>query len=481
MAGLSQVPSHHNPPSCSINPQVLAEHPASMAIMNLTDGNISRCISVVIPNTIDHAAPVLFDFHGAGGNAHNYGLHADAQGVQWVSLASKFKFILVGGEAVQWGGAPPPGPPPVPADCIQCFKDAGCHDGRECDACCQRNMGPCSRICGPEHVPFPSAQAAVCGASDATVEQRRLIAPSAWGWWDPEFEPELALELELAEEQPQLVETGAMEEAAHVQRRRLLETTKLQQVGGLQQAAGIVRPGPSRPSVRQGAGAPRRPIGSVSVSHPQSHVRHGRHGRRPNAGEWQGGQWLIPEVQTDATGIQCDWQASRELRYIESAMARLSALGVVNRSRVFFTGCSMGSALTVWLAQCYHARYPQATTAFASQSTGLKVKGDGLRLPPDNYDPQYTWGECPTCQYFPAPVVPTSGLKACVVDQTGDGDFYRSSLALHQAWGVVAGMPTNISITGGGHCMTDSFEWIARCLDDGTGRLLRVLGSGRLR
>ena len=44
-----------------------------MAIMNLTDGNISRCISVVIPNTIDSAAPVLFDFHGAGGNARGIG------------------------------------------------------------------------------------------------------------------------------------------------------------------------------------------------------------------------------------------------------------------------------------------------------------------------------------------------------------------------------------------------------------------------
>ena len=104
----------------------------------------------------------------------------------------------------------------------------------------------------------------------------------------------------------------------------------------------------------------------------------------------------------------------------------------------------MGSAYTIWVAQCYHAKYPAATSAFASQSTGLKVKGDGLHFPPDNYNPSYQWGECPTCQvlfyaagrmpsqmhtcshlsvpqYFPAPVSKTDGLKACVVDQTGCG------------------------------------------------------------
>ena len=53
---------------------------------------------------------------------------------------------------------------------------------------------------------------------------------------------------------------------------------------------------------------------------------------------------------------------------------------------------------------------------------GLKVKGDGLRFPPDNYLPNTTtsWGQCPACQYFPAPVRRTTGLKACVVDQTED-------------------------------------------------------------
>ena len=183
---------------------------------------------------------------------------------------------------------------------------------------------------------------------------------------------------------------------------------------------------------------------------------------------WNGGQWLIPEIQTDETGIKCDVQTERDAAYIVNAIKSLEYLGV-NTSAIFFTGCSMGSAMTVWIAQCMHKRTPAAVSAFASQSTGLKVKGDGLRLPPDNYNPQYSWGECPKCEYFPSPVVKTDGLKACVVDQYNDFDFYKSSLQLNRTWHPMRG---EIDLHPGGHCMTRSYEWVVECLDDGTGRLL---------
>ena len=62
------------------------------------------------------------------------------------------------------------------------------------------------------------------------------------------------------------------------------------------------------------------------------------------------------------------------------------------------------------------------------------------------------------------------------MDQTGDpssGDpfFYRSSEALAKAW-AAAGLRANTSYASGGHCATQSFDWIARCLDDATGRLI---------
>ena len=134
----------------------------------------------------------------------------------------------------------------------------------------------------------------------------------------------------------------------------------------------------------------------------------------------------------------------------------------------------MGSAMAMWTAQCLHREMPARVSAFASQSTGLKIKGDTLTFPPDNYQPQYGCGECPGCQYFPAPVVRTRGLKACIVDQYEDvTSFYRSSLQLNATWRR-AGMRAEISLHAGAHCQTHSFAWIVRCLDDGTGRLMRL-------
>jgi len=205
----------------------------------------------------------------------------------------------------------------------------------------------------------------------------------------------------------------------------------------------------------------------------------------PDAGGgWNGGQWIIPEVQNDTTGppaplwlhrpalptspsdevrararahtgLTCLYDINPDLAYLKAAVEQMGALtlasggAAVDTSRLFFTGCSMGSALTVWAAQCFHKLTPAHVTAFASQSTGLKIKGDGLTFPPDNYRPRYPWGECPTCKYFPAPVVKTSGLKACVTDQTSDPNFYGSSVALDKAWRQ-AGMRSNATFYGGG-------------------------------
>jgi len=323
---VGDVPTTHNAPACSLDAKVKAAHPESFVVSDLVDGgNNKRCIAVVVPS-LAAASPnskpaILFDFHGAGKNASKYGAHNDTLGSSWADLASKYGFVVVAGEALQWN---------------ESFR---LEDG---------------------------------------------AAARAWPW----------------------------------------------------------------------------PTG------------------------WHGGQWLIPEVQTDDTGIVCDWQSDSpehgawELTYIAAALDELGSRGF-DTTRVFFTGCSMGSALTGWLAQCYHRKLPGSITAFNTQSTGLKVQGDGLVLPPDNYDTHYSWGECPGCQYFPAPVTVASGLKACVVDQTGDGDFFNSSLALSAAW-QVAGMRSELSITAGGHCDTRSYEWIATCLDDGTGRLLGAINETRM-
>ena len=370
---LAEIPSVFYPPKCSIDATVLAMFPES-AVINVTDaaGRV-RCVSAVVPTKRSNSgAPILFYAHGAGGNAGHFGGRVDTSGTSWSALVDTYGFGFVGVEAVQWS-APGPGPPspgpappaPVPADCVKCFTEAGCAKGAECESCVQKEKSACAHVCGPEHVPFASAESAVCGRSELAYQ-------------------------------------------------------------------------------------------------------------------WHGGEWLIPEIQNDTTGLKCDWTNDAELVYVANAVHALGAFGgggIFDTSRVFFTGCSMGSALTSWLAQCYHAKYPTASTAFCTQSTGLKVKGDGLTFPPDNYDDgATTWGECAECKYFPAPVVQTAGLKACFVDQTADPSesdpfFYKSTLAMQKAWGD-AGMRSNASYTSGGHCQTASYKWIVKCMDDGTGRLL---------
>ena len=113
-------------------------------------------------------------------------------------------------------------------------------------------------------------------------------------------------------------------------------------------------------------------------------------------------------------------------------------------------------------------RLPEPREAVAAEGHRARRRDPPRQRP---RGPVRSWGECPACQYFPAPVHKTSGLKACVVDQTGDPPFYNSSLALHEGW-LAAGMKSEASYHPGAHCQTHSYEWIAQCLDDGTGRLI---------
>jgi len=197
-----------------------------------------------------------------------------------------------------------------------------------------------------------------------------------------------------------------------------------------------------------------------------------------NASNQQSGLWQIPEVITDSSGTPCGDSDSIEVGYIKNAITKLggknAGLPDFDTTRIFTSGCSMGSAFSGYTANCLKARSPSVLSAFATHSTGLKTKGDGATLPPENYHPQYNWGECPTCEYFPfAPTKfnDTLSLKACVFDNTGDGDFYKTSKSLVSKW-TALGMKAESHFGSGGHCEIHSYAAIVNCLDDGTKRLL---------
>jgi len=174
-----------------------------------------------------------------------------------------------------------------------------------------------------------------------------------------------------------------------------------------------------------------------------------------------GGQWDIPKKITDQTGTPCSESDSVEVNYMKNALAHLAkSPDTYDTSRVFTSGCSMGSAFSGYIGNCLKNWDPQQISAFATHSTGLKKKGDGVRLPEN-------WGECDGCQWWPfAPVKYTDklGLKACVFDNTGDGDFYKTSTFLSQEWPKL-GNPSESHFASGGHCQNIPYTDIVKCLD----------------
>lgn len=125
---------------------------------------------------------------------------------------------------------------------------------------------------------------------------------------------------------------------------------------------------------------------------------------------------------------------------------------------------------------CRHLATPKNYTAFATHSTGLKVKGDGLTFPPCPQDPQYTWGECPKCEYWPTLPGSFPGLRTCIFDNTADANqrdpiFYKSSVQMAKYYNQFDNQVAT-SYGPGGHCVMHSYLKIAECMDNGSGRLL---------
>jgi len=77
---------------------------------------------------------------------------------------------------------------------------------------------------------------------------------------------------------------------------------------------------------------------------------------------------------------------------------------IYDPSKIFTSGCEMGSAFSFYSATCLTKMFdPSVISAFATHSTGYKIKGDGITLPliGPNIDngtfANDTWGECPYC------------------------------------------------------------------------------------
>jgi hypothetical protein len=89
-----------------------------------------------------------------------------------------------------------------------------------------------------------------------------------------------------------------------------------------------------------------------------------------------GGQWLIPEVITTTSGPKCALADSPENVYMANALSILAAAKhpnggkVYDTTRVFTSGCSMGSAFSIFASNCLYSTLPKGSiSAFATHSS----------------------------------------------------------------------------------------------------------------
>ena len=177
----------------------------------------------------------------------------------------------------------------------------------------------------------------------------------------------------------------------------------------------------------------------------------------------RGGSWNVPHVITDTTGTPCRDSDSYDRPYIKNALRRLEQLGSFDTTRVFFSGCSQGSGFSTYTSTCtkQDSETAEHISAFATHSTGLKIKGDNI-----TWDCCSDIESCEECQYFPAkpfavPAADLLGLKACVFDNMEDRlppdptsnnpFFYLSSKQLAAHWSAL-GNKVEAHFKSGGHC-----------------------------
>lgn len=85
-----------------------------------------------------------------------------------------------------------------------------------------------------------------------------------------------------------------------------------------------------------------------------------------------GGQWNIPEIQTDETGLRCGMDDSLDSVYLKNVVESLNNSSTIyDTSRMFTSGCSMGSAFSIFIGNCMYKWFGSSSfSAFATHSTG---------------------------------------------------------------------------------------------------------------
>jgi hypothetical protein len=132
--------------------------------------------------------------------------------------------------------------------------------------------------------------------------------------------------------------------------------------------------------------------------------------------------------------------------------------------------------MALYAATCARERGRSGVISVAVHSSGLKVKGDGVRWPSYTASPNSQskdTGECDGCEYYP--MVPKAsaqlaGLKLCVFDGVQDiidyTNYTHSSQTLAAMWPSTGGAVEEFWHRRG-HCFIVRWSQILNCLAPG--------------
>ena len=202
----------------------------------------------------------------------------------------------------------------------------------------------------------------------------------------------------------------------------------------------------------------------------------------PN-GVWSAEMWDIPQPISDARGQRCS--ASRDYDLMLALVNDLSTRSHLDLDNLFIFGESLGAAAAAFWSVCIREALEakgmgNAVKGYGMHSSGLKLKGDGIRMDAIPYDLSERFGECTGCQYYP--IIPKKQpTKACVFGSPYDPLYGKTVAQFERVWQTLGnpfqmGMHENPYVAHDDpqqHCYWHSYSEMLTCLDNGEGSLLQ--------
>jgi len=183
--------------------------------------------------------------------------------------------------------------------------------------------------------------------------------------------------------------------------------------------------------------------------------------------------WDIPMMQSDATGTPCEDTDTNDLQYIDAVLDKLDTdhPGVIDTSKVYVNGFSVGSQFAMYAAACLRNRrgssFVQSLGVTHGGLNNKDVDPDSKVWAPDGYArliENEVWAPDGYAQDQYWPFVPKAKFnKVCVYDGTEDGDFYVAAQYLVEATEASGSSVEYSWLQGGAHSDFEGHDLLLAC------------------